>query len=61
MSKAKVREWVAKRVSKNGGTDAVVMALILEVIELRERFEKLEASPAPEPRGFLAKLERKRK
>ena len=53
MTKQKIREWVAKRGAKNGGTDAVVMALILETIELRARLEKLEAAQS---QGLLAKL-----
>ena len=49
--KAKVREWVAARGAKS--SDAITMALILEVIELRTKVAKLEAASE---KGFLAKL-----
>lgn len=55
-AKAKIREWVAARGAKS--SDAITMALILEVIELRAKVEKLEAA---QEQGFLAKLGRKRK
>lgn len=53
--KAKIREWVAARGAKS--SDAITMALILEVIELRARIEKLEAA---QEQGFLAKLGRRK-
>jgi hypothetical protein len=56
MTKQKIREWVAARGAKS--SDAITMALILEVIELRARLEKLEAS---KEQGLLAKLGRNRK
>lgn len=54
-AKAKIREWVAARGAKS--SDAITMALILEVIELRARIEKLEAA---QEQGFLAKLGRRK-
>lgn len=52
-----VREWIARHGGARG-TDGVVLALILEVIELRAKVEKLEAAQS---QGLLAKLGRNRK
>ena len=50
-----IRDWVKARRARNG--DEITMALILEVIELRAKVEKLGAA---QEQGFLAKLGRRK-